>query len=174
MIKRNSPSKNRHALSPIFATILLASIIILFGSVAYYFSSNIAKTSTDNYVSTISDSQQAISESVGFENVIYTNSNPATLAVYILNCGIANNLKINSVFIYNSTRSIIGSPYSGSQISSLVSIVGGSPIVGNCLNVGQEGYFTITSSSLTLVSGSTYTIRLITQAGSNFDYDFVP
>src|SRR5665647_3099618 len=89
---------NKRALSPIFATVLLASIIIVFGSVAYYYSSNIMTTSTNNYVSTLSSSQQSIAERIGFENVVYSPS-PETLRVYIINSGGSNNVKINSVFI---------------------------------------------------------------------------
>ena len=43
----------KRALSPIFATMLLAAIVIVFGSVAYYFSSNLTTTATNNYASTI-------------------------------------------------------------------------------------------------------------------------
>ena len=92
------------ALSPIFATVLLASIIIIFGSVAYYYSSNLTTTSTNNYSSSLSNSQQAITERIGFENVFYYSNSPANLTVYIINSGIANNVQINSVFLYDSTQ----------------------------------------------------------------------
>jgi hypothetical protein len=166
-------SRDKCALSPIFATVLLASIIIIFGSVAYYYSSNITSTATNNYVSTLSDSQQAMSERIAFENVVYTSSSPATLKIYILNCGIANNAKINSVFLYDASHSIAGgSPYSGNTLSVLKTIEGDAPITGNSLNVGQEGYFTVTLGvSLT---NPVYTIHLITQSGSYFDYTFSP
>ena len=114
-------SRDKRALSPIFATVLLASIIIVFGSVAYYYASNITTTATNNYVSTLSDSQQSMTERISFENVVYDSIFPATLTVYIVNCGSANNVKINSVFIYDSNHNIVGTPYSGSQISPLQS-----------------------------------------------------
>jgi hypothetical protein len=167
-------SRDKRALSPIFATVLLASIIIVFGSVAYYYSSNITRTATNDYVNTLSDSQQAMSERIAFENVVYDQSS-ATLTVYILNCGSANNVQINSVFLYNSGHSIIG-VYSGAQISEL------SPMetpIGKALNVGQEGYFTVTlvpAPIPPITSGSiyTYTIHLVTKSGSSFDYAFKP
>jgi hypothetical protein len=174
MVRRKIFLRNRRALSPIFATVLLSAIIILFGSIAYYFASNITTASTNNYVSSVSDSQQAISESLAFENVVYTSSAPASMTIYVLNCGMANNLQINTLFIYDANHSMIGSPYSGSQISQLGSVVGGTPIIGNSLNVGQEGYFTVTLSGPALIRGSAYTIHLITQSGSAFDYDFIP
>jgi FlaG/FlaF family flagellin (archaellin) len=161
-------SRDKRALSPIFATVLLASIIIIFGSVAYYYASNITSTATNQYVSTLSDSQQAMAERIGFENVVYTppQTSPtptnARLDIYLINCGSANNVQINSIFLYGANRIISGgSPYSG--------------ITGNCLNVGKEGYITVemlAGSSLT--PGSMYTIHLITKSGSYFDYAFTP
>jgi hypothetical protein len=167
---------DKRALSPIFATVLLATIIIVFGSVAYYYASNITTTTTNNYISTVSDNQQAIAERISIENVVYTSS-PATLKIYILNCGSANNAKINSVLLYNSNHNILG-VYSGvAQISELKNIDSGSSIASNSLNVGQEGYFTLILQPAPIpsfTSGSTYTIRLITLSGSSFNYEFTP
>jgi FlaG/FlaF family flagellin (archaellin) len=168
-------SRDKRALSPIFATVLLASIIIIFGSVAYYYSSNLTSTATNNYVSSISNSQQAMAERIGFENVVYTDqSSPATLIVYIINCGSANNVQIDSVFLYDESHNIVGgSPYSGGSISPL-SFIDGEPIPNNSLNVGKEGDFTVTLGSGESLLNPVYTIHLITKSGSYFDYDFSP
>jgi hypothetical protein len=170
--KFSSWSHEKRALSPIFATVLLASIIIAFGSVAYYYSSNLTRNATNDYVKTLSDSQQAMSERIAFENVVYSSS-PNTLKIYVLNCGSANNIKINSIFLYDENHAITGgSPYSGSTISVLKTIEEDTPIADNSLNVGKEGYFTVTLS--TSLVDPFYTIHLITQSGSYFDYDFSP
>jgi hypothetical protein len=177
-------SRDKRALSPIFATMLLAAMILVFGSVAYYYASNVTTTTTNNYVSTLSNSQQAISERIAFENVVYTPSQsspatPATLTVYIINCGSANNVKINSVFIYDSSNNIVGAYSNSISISSFWPIYAGTPsptpITGNNLNVGQEAYFTVTlGAGTSLTSGSIYTIHLITQSEATFDYEFTP
>jgi hypothetical protein len=170
--KLNTWLCNKSALSPIFATVLLASIIIVFGSAAYYYSSNLTSTATNNYVTTLSNSQQTMSERLGFENVVY-NQSTRNLTVYVINCGIANNVKMNSIFIYDIDHAITGgSPYSGSQLSGLKTIDGRVPITTNSLNVGQEGFFTLTLG--TPLTQSIYTIHLTTQSGSYFDYDFSP
>jgi hypothetical protein len=166
-------SLNKRGLSPIFATMILATIIIVFGTVAYYYSSNLTSSATNSFTNSMSSSQQSISERIGFENVLY-NSSLRTLTVYIINCGSANNLQINSVFIYDNDHNIVGQPFSDAQISLLQPIDHGTPtptpITGNRLNVGQEGYFTVSSNSLS--SGSLYTVQLITKNGSNFNYAF--
>jgi hypothetical protein len=118
-----------------------------------------------------------MSERIGFENVIYTSPPPTNgiLTVYIINCGSANNVTINSVFLYDSNHNIVGgSPYSYSDgsISVLQPIDGGTPITGNTLNVGKEAYFTVTLRAG--ISLPIYTIHLITQSGSFFDYEFTP
>jgi len=70
MRKRGFRSRNKRALSPIFATMILAAIVIVFGSIAYYFANNLTTTTTNNYVSSLSNSQQAISERIAFEDVL--------------------------------------------------------------------------------------------------------
>ena len=166
-------SLNKRGLSPIFATMILATIIIVFGTVAYYYSSNLTSSATNSYTNSMSTSQQSISERIGFENVLYDSSS-GKLTVYLINCGSANNLQIDSIFIYDSSHNIVGQPFSGNQILPLQPIDRGTPtptpITGNRLNVGQEGYFTVTSNSL--LSGSIYTIQLITKNGSSFNYEF--
>ena len=156
---------NNRGLSPIFATVLLASIIIIFGSVAYYYSSNLTTTATNNYVNELSNSQQSLAERIGFENVVYSKSS-STLTVYVINSGSANNLKINSLILHNTTGNNIVGVY---PISNLKAIDGGASLTS--LNVGKEGYFSLGTS---LNSGSLYTIQLITQSGSSFYYEFAP
>jgi hypothetical protein len=176
-------SRNKRALSPIFATVLLASIIIVFGSVAYYYASNLTATSTNNYSNSLSNSQQAISERIGFEDIVYNSSSPAKLIVYIINCGRANNIQINSVFLYDSSHNIVGAySSSGGSISALKPIDSAvpAPTSISSLNVGKEGFFIVTlgkdtsGTYISLSSGSIYTIHLITKSGSAFDYEFTP
>ena len=175
--------RDKRALSPIFATVLLASIIIVFGSVAYYYSTNLTTTATNNYSSSLSNSQQSITERIGFENVVYNSSSPAHLTVYIINSGGANNVQINSAFLYDSTHNIIGAySFSAGSISALkpISSAVPAPTPISSLNIGKEAYFMITlgkdtsGNNILLSSGSIYTIHLITKSGSDFDYEFTP
>jgi len=165
-------TSNKIGLSPIFATVMLAVIIIFAGSIAFYFSTNLTTTASNQYADALSDTKQAISERVGFQNVAYTAS-PATLRVYVINCGSVDNLKVNSVFLYDSAHRLVGQPYSGAQISGLYQIDTRTPLVEDRLNVGEEGYFTITLSG-PLTQGSMYVLHLITKSGSSFDFEFTP
>lgn len=163
---------NRKALSPIFATMMLLAIVMSVGSVAFYFSNNLTKNATDQYVDAVSNSQQSLSERISFEHVKYDSSSNA-LTIYILNCGNANNMKINSLIIFDVNHNPVG-VCSGAAISQLKSINGVAPVTGNVLNVGDEAYFTVSLAGVSLISFSMYTIHLITQSGSAFDYAFTP
>jgi hypothetical protein len=173
--------QNKRALSPIFATVLLAVIIISIGSVAFYFANNLTTSSTNNIVDIVSVSKQSMSERIAFENIAYDSSSK-TLTVSIINCGLASNLKISGLIIYDINHNIIGQPYTGLAVSSLSPISNASPpptpITSNSLNVGQEAYFTVYNvgqpSGLPLNSNSIYTLNLITQSGSVFYHDFMP
>ena len=86
--------------------------------------------------STLSNSQQSIAERIGFENVVYSLS-PANLTVYIINSGGANNIKINSIFIYDSSHNIVGVisifRLTNSQFAKSVDLLGVSTFTGNAL-----------------------------------------
>jgi len=166
---------NNRALSPIFATVLLVAIVVVVGSIAYYFSTNLTTNAANQYTSTLSTSQQAISERLGYENVVYSQSSQCNLTVYLINCGAANNVKIDSIFIYDQNHTIVGTPYTpGAQISPIYQIDSSPPtlIPNNSLNVGVEGYFVINLSG-PLTHGAIYDIHLITKEGSSFDYNFM-
>jgi hypothetical protein len=175
--KRFVLAHDRRGLSPIFATILLATIIIVVGSIAFLFANNLTTNAKNNYVETMVNSEQSISEGVSFENIAYSSST-ATLTAWIHNFGAANNLKVDLVFIYNASdvnHALLGA-YSGNSISALSTLDSPTHLIsGNCLNNGQEGSFTVAfGQSLTLQTGVMYSIRLVTNSGSSFICEFTP
>jgi flagellin-like protein len=167
---------DKRALSPIFATLLLAAIVITFGTVAYYYASNVTTNATNSYVSSVADSKVAISERVGFENVVFTQ-NPANIRAYLINCG-SLNLQLSTLFIYNSNQQVVGFNATLSTNSPLRNIEGDALIAGNSLSIGKEGYFDARltktgTDKVSSLSPGVYTIHLITKGGSTFDYQFV-
>lgn len=168
---------DRRGLSPIFATVILVAIVVVFGSFAYYFSNNLTNNATNNIVSSAATSQQSIGERLAFENVVYNqSSSPRTLTVYVLNCGISNNLQIDSLFLYNSSSSTHPLlTYSQSTKSTWVirDLKTGKTVSG--LNVGEEGYFTVSlGSTVPNLKGSICDVHITTKSGSAFDYEFAP
>jgi flagellin-like protein len=184
MNRRNLRLIDRRGLSPIFATVILVAIVVVFGSLAYYFSSNLTNNATNNYVGSVATSQQSDGERLAFENVIYTPSSlssPATLKVYVLNSGISNNLQIDTIFIYNSNSSshTLLAYYSHTKFNSpgVVDLNTLTPRSG--LNIGEEGNFTVTLNPTSLgpvpsLKGTVCDLRITTESGSAFDYEFAP
>ena len=86
---------NRRALSPIFATVLLASdsyYVWLCCLLLCYKPSLILQQTVIQVLCL--RSQQAVGERIGFENIIYNSSSPARLTIYMINSGLANNIQI--------------------------------------------------------------------------------
>ena len=163
---------DRRAISPIFATMMLVAIVMIFGTVAFVVSSSLTQNATDQYTDAVQDSQQSISERLSFENVYY-NSATKALTIYIINSGMAENVQVNSVLVYDNSG-LVGDGYSGNELSALTSLDEGSTLTG--LNVGDEGVFTVSpvtkSDGNALTTGNVYTIHLLTNSGSRFTYAF--
>ena len=116
MRKISNWSRDKCALSPIFATVLLAVIVISIGSIAFYYSNNLTTSATNDFLDLTSNSKQQVSERIAFENVVYTASN-STLKVYIINCGSANNLQLDTLFLYDENRQLVDYGTISDQIS---------------------------------------------------------
>jgi hypothetical protein len=177
MRKHKFPLNNTRALSPIFATLMLAAIVIIFGTVAYYYASNVTTNATNEYVKSVGDSKVSISERLGFENVVYTQ-NPVSFRIYVINCGSMNNVQLNSLYVYNSNGQLVGYNATLSINSKLKYIENGTEIESNSLGMGREGYFDakLTRTGIGAVSTlplGVYRINLITKGESTFDYQIV-
>ncbi len=177
--------RSKRALSPIFATLLLVAIVITFGTVAYYYASNVTTNATNEYASYVTDTRQSISERVGFEKAAFIasdSSNPPssgpTLTVYILNCGSASNLQVSAVLLneYDTNHNLDKTtPYNieantHSSAPSDSSFIKLNDSALKPLNVGQEGYFAVKLSTGTTLTSGYYSIQLITKSGSSFNY----
>jgi flagellin-like protein len=188
MIRHKIPGYSTRALSPIFATLILVAIVITFGTVAYYYASNVTTSATNQYANSVADTKQSISERIGFENakfVAVDSSNPSfppnpspTLTVYILNCGSAN-LEVDAILlhIYDSNHKPVSiTPYdiksgilsAAPKYSKMININGDTQI--KPLGVGQEGYFVIKLLSGTALISGQYSIQILTKSGSSFEY----
>ena len=158
---------DRHALSPIFSTLILVAIVVTAGTTVYFYATNATISATNQYASTISESQQSISERIGFENIVYTSP---TLTVYVINCGNTPNLKITGLILSSASNPLIGYY----PVTKLYNIDTGTEIANGILNLRQEGRFSVTLNPGNLLSpGSMYTLRVITERGSTFDNQFI-
>jgi flagellin-like protein len=192
-IKRLKSS--RKALSPIFATLLLCAIVITFGSVAYYYASNVTTDATNEFSKSVAESQQTISQRIAVESVYFNPSdhyydpNPSpTLTVYVINYGLGYDIKINSILlkVYDNNHNLLTTnPYNISPNTkssatnpsgplNMIALNAGPTILS--LNPGEEGFFVVklndvfSPSIVTSLNNGQYSIQLITSSGSSFEY----
>jgi flagellin-like protein len=164
--KRNKLFTNKRALSEIFSALILAAIVIIAGAFAYNYANTTTTVATNSYVSSAINAQNALSERVGFENVIYSQTSN-DLTVSIINCGSVN-LQVKYFFIKNAQNQLVISPMSLPPLTPLQGSQIGSD---DNLNVGKEGSFIVILTP-GLNTSSTYILTLITARGSSFDYIF--
>jgi flagellin-like protein len=154
MVKKRIWSLNKKALSPIFATVLLAAIIIIFGTSAYYYASNVTSSATDQLTSAISDSRRSLTERISYEYVRY---NQPQLIVFIINSG-STPVGVNSLIIFQG-QNIIGN----FPVTNLKDTATNQGIT--VLSEGKGANFFITPPNL----NGLYTLRVVTKEGSVFD-----
>jgi flagellin-like protein len=167
---------DKRALSPIFATLILAAIVIVFGSFAYYYASNVTNNATNSYVSSVADSKQSVSGRIGFENVVYTQS-PANFKIYVINCG-QYTLQLDSLIVFDSNHQVVGYNSTLHTNSPLRYIDGDALIPGNSLAIEKDGYFNARltktgTDTVAVLAPGVYTIHLITKGESTSDYQVV-
>jgi flagellin-like protein len=135
----------RTGVSPVIATLLLIVIAVAAAVLAYIWIIGYQGTLTQQA------STAQLQERIKIEAVQY-DSTTNTLTVYVRNIGDVN-VKIDALYVINKTGTIIGS----------------STNVGLTLTPGEVNSDTV---SATLTSGETYTVKAVTQKGTEATYTF--
>lgn len=173
-IRNSKPTKSirnllfdKRAVSVALTTMIITAGVIAAGIAVLYWAYSWGNVANNQYAGTVANNQNSIQENIAFEYITYSNinSNNGQLTVYVINCGLSNNVNLTRLYIWNSTNQLIGTY----DISQLYRTSDGTAISNNSLNIGDEGYFNVTIPTLT--SGY-YTIRVVTGRGRNFDGSF--
>jgi archaeal type IV pilus assembly protein PilA len=91
--------KNRKAISPIFATLILIAIAVIAGVVVYAF--------TSGYLSTMTNNTNAAQEKVTVQGVQYAGS--TSITVYAQNMASTGTVTINGLIIKDAQGSVVSS-----------------------------------------------------------------
>lgn len=171
--------KAKRALSPVISNLILIAAVIVVGfSVLAYANSQSTNYVTQYGTSVNSDIQQ-LKETISFEYAFYNataySPNNGSLQVYFLNTGTIST-QIASLTVSNSTWQLTkNSNYnSSSPLYCPMYYFDNTPI--STLNVNQQGYLIVSLSQAennVLAAGNAYVIKLTTDRGSNFEYNFV-
>jgi len=156
---------SKRAVSVALTTMIITAGVIAAGIAVLYWAYSMGNIANNQYSNTVSNNQNAIEESIAFEYATYSIAHNQ-LKVYVINTGLSNEVTLDRLYLWNST----GQPIGTYSIGQLYRISDGSAISSNCLEKGEEGYFTISPSSD--LSSGYYTFQVVTGSGRNFDDSF--
>lgn len=151
----------RRAISAVVSNVILAGAVIAVSFVVLFWARYRASAYNEQYGEAMNADIARLNERLAFEYVFY-DSGGSNLSVYLMNCGTINNVTIQTVYVGNSTWFI---PFSTIGLKFL------NGTSTNDLDIGEEGYFVL--SSVSLVAGKSYSVRIVTGRGSTFDHTFV-
>ena len=158
--------KKRSAVSVAISNVILASAVITISFMVLFWAQSKSSAYNQQFSEAMDSDIAKLKERLAFEYVYY-DKDKSNLTVYLLNCGTIDNITIKSVYVYLSNN---GTPVKVFS-SPILTHFNGAQIEDQDLDRGEEGCFTLTS--LSLMTGVSYSVRVITGRGSTFDYTFI-
>jgi hypothetical protein len=155
--------RERRAVSTVVSNVILAGAVIAVSFVVLFWAQYRSSAYNAQYSEAMNADIARLKERLAFEYVFYSGGN---LTVYLMNCGTIDNVTVRTVYVKDAT----GAPI---QVSSSITLMhfNGTQIADKDLDRGEEGYFVL--SSLSLSTGASYSLRIVTGRGSTFDHMFV-
>ena len=155
----------RRAVSTVVSSVILTGAVIAVSFVVLFWAQYRSSAYNAQYSEAMNADIAKLKERLAFEYVFY-NSSAKNLSVYIMNCGRINKTSVQTVYVSNATWFF--------RFSSInLKFLNGNNATG--LDMGEEGYFVLpfVSPSDSLVTGKSYSIKIITGRGSTFDHTFI-
>ncbi len=163
------------AVSVVISNLILIAAVIVMGFVALAYANSQSNNYVSQYGKSVSSDIDKLKEVVTFEYAYYNatgfGATNASLRVYIMNAGSIGNVRMENLTTSNSSWH-----YTWNWVPANLTLRYLNGAAASVLNVGQEGYLTIALSQAAnnrLVVGSSYTLKLTTGRGSNFEYTFI-
>ena len=157
--------RGRRAVSVVVSNVILTGAVIAVGFVVLFWARYRASAYNEQYGEAMNADIARLKERLAFEYVFYSWSG-SNLSVYLMNCGTVHNITIQTVYVKDAMGALF-------HVNSNVTLMhfNGVEIADQDLDRGEEGYFVL--PSLTLVTGTSYSVRIVTGRGSPFDHTFV-
>jgi len=154
--------RNRRGISPVISNIILVAAVIAVGFAVLAWTYSTSSSYVSQYGSTVNSDIDKLRERVAFEYIFYNNTaTPQNLTVYIMNFGQVGKVNVTTAYVSNSSWLVT---FSNIQLRFL------NTTQTSYLNAGQEGYFVL---PITLQTGGSYTVKIVTWRGSIFASTFV-
>jgi hypothetical protein len=155
----------RHeAVSYMISVIMVTAMVIGLSLIVLAWTQGMSLSFVQSYGATIDADIARLKERLSVEYIHY-NSSSQNVTIYMLNCGMIDDVKIQSIHIYNATWSY-SQQYDGSGLKSFA----GADLED--LDIGEEGYIVLSPTDA-LYPGFYYYITLTTVRGATFDTGLV-
>jgi hypothetical protein len=151
----------RRAVSAVISNVILIGAVIVVGFAVLSWANSQANSYSSSYGKTVSSDINKLEEKIAFEYIFY-NKVTTSLSAYIINCGLIDGVKVSQVSVSNSSWSYT---YYNIQLKLL------NNTSTSQINRGQEAYFS--TFPVTLTSGGSYMITVLTTRGSSFETAFL-
>jgi len=155
----------RRAVSPVVSEIILTGAVIVAGFAVLFWTQYRSSAYNEQYSEAMNADIARLKERLAFEYVFYDQSGNRLL-VYLMNSGTIDGLTIQTVYIENSTWFSV---FPKSQID--LKFLNGTSYPVHELDRGEEGYFVL--SQVGVLSGKSYSVRIVTERGASFENSFV-
>ena len=155
----------RRGVNAVISNVILVGAVIAVSFVVLLWAQYRSSAYNEQYGEAMNADIAKLKERLAFEYVFYDDDEDE-LWVYLMNCGTIDNVTIQTVYVKDAA----GVPI---QVNSSITLMqfNGTQIADKDLDRGEEGYFVL--SSLSLSTGASYSVRVVTGRGSTFDHTFI-
>lgn len=153
---------DRRAVSVVISSVLMTGAVMALGTLVVVWTNLRISIANTEYAELMDANTARIKEKIVFEHIFYdTDGDENNLTVYLINCGVSNNLSIANVYLGND---------SWIQLFPDVELKFLNGTETQSLDIQEEGYFEL---SVGLVADKVYSIRIVTWRGRLFDATFI-
>lgn len=152
----------KRAVSNVISAVILTGVVVALSLSVFAWAQSRSSDYSREYSETVDAETAKLKEKLAFEYIFYGNPSD-DITVYLLNCGTIDDIEVQNVYVSNSTW-LSNPPF------STLKFLNGVEIPDQDLDVGEEGYFVLSTS---LKTGAYYCIKVVTVRGVSFDSNFV-
>jgi len=154
---------NKRAMNNAVSATIMTSVVIALGLSVFTWAQARSSDYNSEFSETVDTETSKLKEKLAFEYIFY-NDTSGNLTVFLLNCGTIDDVKIKTLYIYDSSSTPI-------QIISDPPLYSfqGLDIPDQDLDIQEEGCLVLSAD----LPNDFYNIRIVTVRGATFDTDFV-
>jgi hypothetical protein len=154
---------DKRAVSNVISGTVMTGAVIALSLAVFSWSESKALDYKGEFGDAVDIETARLGEKLVFEYISYGNPS-YDISVYVINCGIKDNVGIKTVYVSNDT-------WLETYSTPTLYFLDGTPIPDQDLDVGDEGYVIVFFSSD--LSSGYYDVRIVTERGATFGSNFM-